>query len=189
MTWKCDLASEEFKCPGAVRTTGKAPSDTTKSTTDHTHPPNPDRVVAQVVKTQTAEDALSQPTATTHRLLAAALRHQPQTVLSQCPGKKTLKRVAQRARRVDRERRLDEGEEGILLDENSLRRLAIPKSVTDVNWSDFLAFDSGPSGDSKLILGAADAAAMLASSKIWGSGGTFKPAPEIFAQLYTVHGR
>ena len=52
----------------------------------------------------------------------------------------------------------------------------------------FLVYDSGP-GDDRLIIFASESALdFLANSSEWYCDGTFKVVPEIFYQLYTVHG-
>ena len=189
VSWKCDRACKEFKCPGNATTDGKGEGATVLSTTQHSHMPDPSRASAEKIKDYVRANSLLQPTATPTELLAAATQGVPESQLSALPPKKTLKETAHRARRLSRKRELD-AEDGVAPNADTLASLAIPQSVQLYSGSQFLLWDSGVDlrGNRTLCFGTMEGVAFLAGCRTWAADGTFKIAPAIFAQCYTVHG-
>ncbi|KAI6655678.1 hypothetical protein LOD99_1818 [Oopsacas minuta] len=70
----------------------------------------------------------------------------------------------------------------------SLHDLAIPYEITlTAKEEDFLLYDSGPELTRILIIGTQKNCNMLIPSNFWLADGTFKTAPQLFAQVYTIH--
>ena len=61
---------------------------------------------------------------------------------------------------------------------------------TTTNGEPFLVYDSGVGDEERIfILASQDALQFLADSERWYADGTFRISPEIFFQLYTIHGQ
>ena len=71
---------------------------------------------------------------------------------------------------------------------DSLQELVIPPEYqTTAKGDNFLLYDSGPSAQRILIFGTLCNVEMLNASHIWLADGTFKTAPALFSQVYTIH--
>lgn len=71
----------------------------------------------------------------------------------------------------------------------NLEELLIPDRYTvTTNVSPFLLFDSGPEPNRMLIFSIRNNMRLLSQSRHWYADGTFKVVPQLFGQLYTVHG-
>jgi hypothetical protein len=71
----------------------------------------------------------------------------------------------------------------------NLRDLVIPDEFTKLlSGERFLLFDSGPSDDRILIFSTQRNLQLLVRCQHWYADGTFKCAPPLFNQLYTIHG-
>ncbi|KII67194.1 hypothetical protein RF11_11353 [Thelohanellus kitauei] len=71
---------------------------------------------------------------------------------------------------------------------NSLSSLALPIEYTlSHRGEQFLQYDSGPDENRMLIFSTNNNLELLRSSDCWYCDGTFKTAPSLFSQLYTVH--
>ena len=189
VSWKCDLDSQKFRRDGRAKTSGRDEGATVIAyTKNRRHLPDPTAENARAVVATVKRVAVEQPAATTHQVLAASVRGAPEEVLAQLNSKKTLKRAAQRARQADRKKRLVGSGEGSAPNDRSRQELHIPPHMAEFNGESFLRFDSGPGNDRIVIFGSSASAEFLSKCKTWGADGTFKVAPAIFAQLYTVHG-
>ena len=70
----------------------------------------------------------------------------------------------------------------------SLEDLEIPEEYNITNKGDlFLLFDSGPELQRILIFGTHQNTGMLEASQFWLADDTFKTAPTLFTQIYTIH--
>lgn len=56
-----------------------------------------------------------------------------------------------------------------------------------ISGQNFLLFDSGPNVNRVVVFGTEAALQLLVDNTDWFADGTFKSAPSIFEQLYTVH--
>lgn len=73
----------------------------------------------------------------------------------------------------------------------TLENLIIPdddRYRTTAGGSQFLLYDSGPGNNRIIIFATEQNLRMLAQSRHWFADGTFKTAPPLFEQLYTIHG-
>lgn len=59
---------------------------------------------------------------------------------------------------------------------------------TTFKGEEFLLFDSGPAMNRLLIFGTSSNLKFLKECDEWYLDGTFKTAPPLFSQLYTIHG-
>ena len=65
----------------------------------------------------------------------------------------------------------------------------IPEPLTKTHdGQSFLHYDSGVSASRLLIFCTSPALELLNESEIWHCDGTFSVSPEVFYQLYTIHG-
>ncbi len=98
---------------------------------------------------------------------------------AQMPSKTRLKRTIQRARAQD---------EHYPANPTDRTTLVIPQQYQQLdNGEQFLLFDSGPGHDRILIFSTGDNLHLLSQSAQWLADGTFKTAPGIFAQVYSIH--
>ena len=75
-----------------------------------------------------------------------------------------------------------------LVQPESLHDLVIPPEfMITAKEENFLLFDSGPELTRILIFGTQKNCDLLTTSHIWLADGTFKTAPQLFAQVYTIH--
>ena len=59
-----------------------------------------------------------------------------------------------------------------------------------INGQQFMTFDSGTGDHERMFIFASELGLQcLAESKHWYTDGTFKVSPELFFQLYTIHGQ
>ena len=187
VSWKCHLASNDFKCPGRVKTTGKEDGAGVFPPTEHSHMPDPSRWEALKVKRDIAETSLSQPASTPVEVVATVTAPLPGGTRVALPPKKSLKEIALKARRMKRKRALEEDGGGDQPNESSRTLLNIPQSYSLINDETFLLRDIGQGEDRILIFGTQGNVEVLASADTWGADGTFKICPAIFCQVYTIH--
>ena len=95
--------------------------------------------------------------------------------------RKSLKRSIQRTRKQDS---LSASPDLALACDRSLLQLNIPQSLLQP-W---VYFDSGPGNDRIIILTTNSNLDLMRQSERWCGDGTFKAAPKLWTQLYTIHG-
>jgi hypothetical protein len=66
----------------------------------------------------------------------------------------------------------------------------LPEKLKSFGEECFVLYDSGKGAGANriIIFGCQDNFEVLAKSPIWLADGTFKAAPDVFKQVYTVHG-
>ena len=97
------------------------------------------------------------------------------------PEDSSMKKTVQRQRKRDN---LAANPDLALACDRSLLLLQIPPTLLSA-WK---VFDSGPSSTRVIILTTEPNLDFLCQSMRWCGDGTFKAAPELFTQLYTIHG-
>jgi hypothetical protein len=173
--WKC-VYYDSKKCPGRCHTSD---NEVIKFTNNHNHVPDATTVPRRKVMLDIKEKATTSQ-ATTHQVLAQATVGISQAVAGQLPSTSLIKRTIQRTRQ--REGRAPPCP-------TNLRDLVIPEEFTQSSSGEpFLLFDSGPSEDRLLIFSTRRNLQLLAQCEHWYADGTFKTAPPLFSQLYTIHG-
>ena len=148
--------------------------------------PQPERIHAAKVKKEMKELAKQQPTASVNSLAADALGSVGADDMPFVPSNEKLKRAAWNARASERKKRRDNGI-GQDACYDSMETLTWPDPL-EVQGEAFIMHDTGPGPNRIVLFGTQKTLHMLARSDVWLADGTFKSAPALFAQLYTVHG-
>ena len=142
----------------------------------HTHAPTQTQVEVAKVKAQTTT------TNTPQQILGAELRNISQDAAANIPSTSALRKNIRKAR------------EDSDVPHNPVTRKGIPvlpeQYKNTVAGEPFLIYDSGV-GDQerKFIFASEIGLQLLRESEHWYVDGTFKVCPEIFYQLYTIHGQ
>ena len=127
----------------------------------HSHRPPTGRIGAYKAKNNIKSAASRDTTSKPHRIVADSLNNVPEAVNNHLPEPPSLKRTIQRKRKIDT---VTANPDLALACDRSLLLLQIPQT-TDSNL-DFLC-----------------------QSLRWCGDGTFKAAPKLWTQLYTLHGQ
>ncbi|CAF0913032.1 unnamed protein product [Didymodactylos carnosus] len=147
--------------------------------TDHSDAPNPDEIIAAEFNSKISERAITSydpPGRVINEALLDVHKDDgtaiPSYTASQCT--------------IERKRKKDD----IPLPKlTSFEDISIPQQLTVTNGGDrFLLYDNEDSDDRTIILLSDDALNRLSNSEYWHAYGTFKVAPQLFYQLYTIHG-
>lgn len=178
-TWECILRRKGSQCNAKVRV---SPNDeVVEQTNEHSHPPSEVECLVTKVKAgikrraETTEEPAQQ-------VIAAELGNISEGTAANLPSLSTIRRNIRHIRQ-DRD-----------LLPNPISRADIPElppqyTVT-ANGDPFLIFDSGVGDQERFFVFASpQALQLLANSEHWYADGTFKVCPEVFYQLYTVHGQ
>ena len=102
------------------------------------------------------------------------------------PDSSTLRRDVKQARLRDGKKELVQHPQ----DYSSRATLVLPQPLRELDGKCFVLHDSGPAtGDERFIIfGTEETVSFLKKSPIWFADGTFKMCPNLFEQVYTVHG-
>ena len=96
--------------------------------------------------------------------------------------------MAKNAKKRKRDRAYPDGEGGELPNCMSLSQLVSPMDLLSrPGGENFLLYDIGAGPERIATLGTQSGASCLCGPNVWGADGTFKAAPDLRAQLYTVH--
>lgn len=200
--WACKKSYRK-ECTGRAITSDPADGEPVEvyKESQHQHPPNVDEINAERIVTSLKRKARDHPGQPPSQLLRTELQSVDDEVLSQLPSQPALIRSLQRVRRRE-----------LPAAPNKLQDVGeIParyqKSLTG---EQFLLHDSGPpaysdsdseesddEGDEEtmrpaarrvLVFATRKNIEMLCSSEIWFLDGTFRTAPHIFAQIFTILG-
>lgn len=174
--WKCQFV-KKFRCPARVTTeNGKI---THYSEREHNHVGD----VANVEKEKVSA-AIRHAAKTTSDapkiILASCLQIASQSAVATLPKLRYVKRnIRNQRRKVNRYPPLPQNRQDIDL----------ATLTTTKKGAEFLLHDSGKEDtDRILVFGTANNIQILRSSTRWFVDGTFKTAPKLFYQMYTIHG-
>ena len=172
--WKC-TEYRTAKCKSRCHTMNDI---ITKQPTEHNHIPDVAKVKAKIVVNDLKETA-STSTEATHQLIATTSVGLSQAVAAQLPSVVNLKQIVRRVRHdhqapLPNPRYLDE------------LQICAPYNVT-LRGDNFLLHDSGPGLEQVVLFSTARNLEYLSQSRNWFADGTFKSAPPLFQQLYTIH--
>ena len=146
---------------------------------NHNHAPDPSKIVAKEVLgiMKSSSEFTSAPAET----VAQATASLPVEVLAVLPEIDSMKQMIRRKRNTHLPS----------FNPTNLKDLEIPAVITLTGKSvQFLAFDSGPDTESRVLVFATDENMdILKQSAHWFSDGTFKTAPPLFDQLFVIHGQ
>ena len=187
VAWRCDLNNKAARvkgtsCNSTALTTGTSPSSTLEYTKPHSHPPDPAHIGARKIRNLVKAAAYRDVSSTPHSIVASSLSNVDQDVQLSLPIPLTLKRSIQRKRKTDA---ISVNPDLALACDRSLDLLYIPPSLLQ-SWKHF---DSGPGSDRIIIFTTDSNLDLLCQSERWCGDGTFKAAPKLWTQLYTIHGQ
>ena len=146
--------------------------------TSHNHVPDPAKIQVRTVIHKIKERATTTQEVT-HQIIASSTTLLSSAVCGQLPSVSLMKRTLQRARQ-----QVDQPPPN----PTSLTELEFPEKYTKtIDEHPFLLYDSGPSNDRILLFTTQRNLDLMAQSDHWFADGTFKSAPQLFTQVYTIH--
>ncbi|CAF3602513.1 unnamed protein product [Rotaria socialis] len=146
---------------------------------DHIHAPNPEETIATEYKSKFVNSAITShdpPRRIIHEVLLGISKEDGTAV----PNYSSSQRTIQRKRKK---------KEMPLPRPKSFDEIHIPDELRVTNGGNrFLLYDNESSTNRMIILSSDDDLDRLSNSEFWHADGTFKIAPHLFYQLYTIHG-
>lgn len=171
-SWRCVVPT----CAGRIK---RYPDASENVVTDHNHAPNPAANEMETVKAkmrQRALDGMGRP------------RHVIQQTTSgiSLEAASLLPSYAASQRMIERKRKRNYVGNAA---PRSRQEIAIPDELLRTTRGDnFLLWDSGPEDENRIIVfGTERNMDLLEENRHWFVDGTFKVAPELFMQLFTIH--
>ncbi len=173
--WKCKKY-DSLKCKARVHTEDDRVVDVKG---EHNHVPDPAEIKVREKILEIKEMAINSQ-ASTASIISHSTVGVGEAVSGQMPSVALIKRTVQRTRH-----RINAPPPNPA----NLRELIIPESFTKTRLGEnFLLFDSGASDNRILIFSTQRNLQLLANCEHWYVDGTFKTAPSLFHQLYSIHG-
>ncbi|ODM87032.1 hypothetical protein Ocin01_19650 [Orchesella cincta] len=172
--WYC-IEQRHAKCKGRAYT---AHNEVLRTNDEHNHTPDAAKIEVKTVRANIkfAAKTLSDPP---QAIVASFTEKISSSAAAKLPALRTLKRSI----RYDRVKAHNSHPIP-----TSLTTLQLPvKYQLTTKDENFLLFDSGPSNDRILIFGTMKNLQHMEHSSEWYADGTFKVAPLLFDQLYTIH--
>jgi hypothetical protein len=175
--WRCEKR-DALQCKGRAVTMLVAGQHHLQKVTDHNHAAEASRV--NVIRTVNAlkerGKETSEPPAQIIQTTTASISHETHPYL---PSRNALRQTINRIRSSD-----------LPVEPESLNELIIPEDFTKtLSGSDFLVKDIVLDQDRILLFTTIANVRHLERSPFWIMDGTFKTVPNIFRQLYSIHGR
>ena len=170
--WQCE---RKEVCKARVHTEGM---EITKRTNEHLHGPDEQEVSCREIKVGIKRKA-HETQDSYHCIVEESLQTASDGTAAKLHKLNSLKWTMQR----QRERVLAAPVQPTSLDELNLP----PEYQQTAKGEHFLLYDSGPDPQRILIFGTQRNLDMLQASQFWLSDGTFKTAPNLFAQVYLLH--
>ena len=171
--WKC-IEYRTHKCPGRAHTS----EGRILKSTIHNHVPDAAEPQTKQVISNIKERAKNTQESS-HQIIADSTVGLSSSVSAKLPSVPAMKKRMQRARQ----------QQSIpLANPNSLSELQFPEEYTQTcSGSPFLLFDSGPSNNRILLFSTQRNLELMDHCDHWYADGTFKAAPPLFTQIYTIH--
>ena len=171
--WQCERRG---LCKARVHTNGMA---IVKRTGEHLHESDEQQVECIALKAGVKRKARDT-NDTTHHIIGDSLDTATESTVIKLPKLDSLKRTIIRERQTI---------DAAPVQPESLDELVIPSEYQmTAKGENFLLYDSGPNTQRMIIFGTQRNVEMLNASHIWLADGTFKTAPSLFSQVYTIHG-
>lgn len=173
--WRCHRST----CTGRLRTTLQYPEGEATERGSHCHGPEPENIGVKAVRDQMLTQAVAGHDPA-RRILQDAVCGISQETAAQIGSGLNLKRAVSRKRQK-------------LTDfpphPKNIEELEIPQSLTTSHTGDqFILYDSGLVDRNRIIIFRTnESLSWLVNNRHWLADGTFKVAPELFTQLFTVH--
>ena len=175
--WHCEKR-DALQCKGRAVTTFVEGQHHLKKFTDHNHAAEASRFnVIRIVNTLKERGKETNETpAQIIQTTSAIISHEAHPYL---PSRDALRQTINRIRSSD-----------LPVEPESLNELIVPEDLTKtLNGSDFLVKDIVLDEDKILLFKSIANVLYLEQSTFWIMDGTFKTVPNIFRQLYSIHGR
>ena len=187
IAWHCDMNNKQQRdkgesCTSTAVTTGMSPNSNLGYAIDHSHPSTTRKIKAKVVGGNGKSRASEEQTAKTHLMVTAAVCSLYPEVQLNLLTTKSIKRSLSRRKKPNSQRN---NPDLAVASDRILTELHIPISLI----LPFKHFDSG-SGENIILIFTTDSnLALLRESMTWCGDGTFKAAPALWSQLYSIHGQ
>ena len=186
-SWICDTPG----CKAMCKTKKENDNITMVEVPEHGHLPAPERATVAIVKGRIREGVQHAPRDTVQQVVSDSLANVHRADMIALPSTRSLKRSAWAAKATDtKKKRGDADPDEPDIDYSSKHTFTIPPSLANVGDERFLLHDDGVAhGDSRIVMFATQTGLdMLAACDLWLADGTFRKAPDIYEQSYTVHG-
>ena len=176
ISWRCEVKG----CKGRLSTTLEYERDRNCTERgEHFHAPEPAEVSEEVVKgkmykaAETSHDA-------PRRILQDAIAGLPDEVAARIGSGEKFKRTISRKRKAKGDNPPPP---------QSVESLIIPESMCSTfTGNNFILYDSGLGDENRVIIfGTKESLTWLKENRHWLADGTFKTAPSIFFQIFTIH--
>ena len=148
-------------------------------TGEHAHPPDPVGVQVKKIENRVTHLA-SSTTQAPRQIVQSVIDNASQEVAQRVGSALNLRETVRRKRRAD---------DAFPRNPQHRRDINIPPALRrTLKGEDFLKYDSGMEDDHRILIFSTDEMInVLAQNPQWMADGTFKIAPSIFYQLYTIH--
>ena len=154
---------------------------------DHNHLAAPEKANMETVRNKVREQARASAQSSAVQIVAATLGD---VAGLPAPSNAALKRTVWNARFEDQKKRLKADDGAPPANFDSLLDLELPQGLREVDGDLFLVYDSGAAAGANriLIFACEQNFDVLSACAIWLADGTFKAAPSMFKQVYTIYG-
>ena len=169
--WRCD----ETGCIATAGTRLVGQTHEVRYNGEHTHAPN--QVISQIaqIRDELKISAINSNDAPA-RLIQTVLANHPEAAVY-AGNRDAMRQVVKRARRAD-----------LPAEPSCVNEIFIPENLKIVNGEQFLIADVTMANSGKLLVfGTVENMSRLQSAPYWIMDGTFKTAPSIFRQMYSIH--
>lgn len=174
--WKCVMADSASKCKGRCWV---QEGNITYASDNHNHPPQNDEIEARKIKNNMKRKAACTAESTA-QIIGEAVQTCSMSASSKIPVYNSLRRSVQRSRA---------SATGLLPTPKTLDELKITgEYLLTQKGEDFLLVDHGVGNERILIFSTKRNLHFLLECDHWFADGTFKTAPTLFQQVYTIHG-
>ena len=175
--WRCEKR-DALQCKGRAVTKFVEGQHRLQKVTDHNHAAEASRfnVIRTVNTLKERGIETNEPPAQIIQTTTASISHEAYLYL---PSRDALRQTINRVRSSD-----------LPVEPESLNELTVPEDLTKtLSGSDFLVKDIDLDQDRILLFTTIANVQYLEQSPFWIMDGTFKTVPNIFRQLYSIHGR
>ena len=170
-SWRCAMST----CKGRIHVNG----DNVHLVSQHGHAPDPAQCGSKKSQSSLRNRAARSNDAA-RRIIQETQTETPAESIAVMPKYKSLQRTVQRQRRRDGEP---------IAAPRNVAEIDIPNNLRrSIRGENFLLHDSGSDDEHRFfIFGTAENLHLLKEHKNWFADGTFKMAPQLFYQVYTIH--
>lgn len=172
--WFCDQRKEG--CKGRLHI--RPDEQEWREAGDHNHVPNFGRIKAMETKDRIKKRVLEQPNILPATITQAEVGRVDSETLLELPKEASMKKMAQRTRMETLPK--------LPLTLGDLEE--VPQAYRNLQGEKWLLFDNGSDSSHRiLVFGLQSTIRQMSTSSMWFGDGTFKSAPRLVRQLYTLH--